>query len=194
MNILFVSSGFQLFDKLDCGASIRSTMFLEAMCHIGSVDVISFYKNEVKSNIDNCQVVGCYPIEKKIEELTFSKKMSDLYRLLTNPLSPYTYYLKNESLQSKNETLVVQLKDMQDKLDTALDQVDKFNKSLEIIQENIKKNTEAQEKFTDQMKKIDNVNKNASSEKLDDAIKKNSVIDLETSHEYKKLFKEIFSD
>ena len=47
MNILFVSSGFQLFDKLDCGASIRSTMFLEAMCHIGSVDVISFYKNEI---------------------------------------------------------------------------------------------------------------------------------------------------
>lgn len=99
MNILFVSSGFQLFDKLDCGASIRSTMFLEAMCHIGSVDVISFYKNEVKSNIDNCQVVGCYPIEKKIEELTFSKKMSDLYRLLTNPLSPYTYYLKNDDME-----------------------------------------------------------------------------------------------
>lgn len=125
------------------------------------------------------------------------KSKANIFLLLGLAISvfvTYTYYLKNESLQSKNETLVVQLKDMQDKLDTELDQVDKFNKSLEIIQENIKKNTEAQEKFTDQMKKIDNVNKNASSEKLDDAIKKNSVIDLETSHEYKKLFKEIFSD
>lgn len=106
----------------------------------------------------------------------------------------YTYHLKNESLKSKNDSLVVQLKDTQDKLDDALEQVDKFNKSLEIIQENIKKNTEVQEKFANQMKKIDNVNKNASSIQLDDAIKKNSVIDLETSNEYKKLFKEIFSD
>ena len=45
MKILFVSSDYPIFDGLDCGASNRSTLFIEALSNIAFVDVISFYPN-----------------------------------------------------------------------------------------------------------------------------------------------------
>ena len=48
--ILFVSCKFRMFDNLDCGAANRSTMFVKSLSKIGSVNVVSFYKEPIKSN------------------------------------------------------------------------------------------------------------------------------------------------
>ena len=57
MNILFVTCTFRVFDRIDCGAANRSTMFVKSLAKIGHVDVISFGKDVIKSNIPNCNVV-----------------------------------------------------------------------------------------------------------------------------------------
>lgn len=42
MKILFVSFQYRILSGLACGASNRSTMFVEALSKVASVDVISF--------------------------------------------------------------------------------------------------------------------------------------------------------
>lgn len=60
VNILFINSHFPLFSAPTCGGANRSQMFLQALTHVGHVDVVSLFENE-KSNLPNCDVIhsGC---------------------------------------------------------------------------------------------------------------------------------------
>ena len=99
MNILFVTCDYRLFNKLDCGAAIRSTMFVEALAKISHVDVVSFYKDTIESNIDNCDVIGCYPYVIEEKKVTNLSKLSYYLRTLFLPLSSETYYHKNKKIE-----------------------------------------------------------------------------------------------
>ena len=56
---------YRLFDHLDCGASNRSTLFVEALSKVGHVDVVSFLPEPLQSNIEGCDVVQIYPPHSK---------------------------------------------------------------------------------------------------------------------------------
>ena len=99
MKILFVSSDFPIFDGLDCGASNRSTLFIEALSKNAFVDVISFYEKPVVSNVKNCKVIGCYPL-KRIKKLSRKDKILNYVDTIFRPFSPYTYYKCNKYMES----------------------------------------------------------------------------------------------
>ena len=93
MNILFIHDGpFRIFDKLDSGASVRNTLFVKALSQLGHVDVISFYKEDFKSNIDNCTVINARVDIPEAQKSFRGKKWLDL---IFTPLSPYTYFPVN---------------------------------------------------------------------------------------------------
>lgn len=101
MNILFVNANWQLFDKMDCGAANRSTMFIRALAGLGHVDVISFGTGEQLSNIPNCNVIYTTDgsearSDKKNIMPKFVKNIShginNWMQLFFSPTSPSTYY------------------------------------------------------------------------------------------------------
>lgn len=72
MNILFVNNHFPLFEGSDSGASNRSNMFISALAELGYVDVVSF-RNDVTSNIRNCEIVYNNEIADADEDQRFDK-------------------------------------------------------------------------------------------------------------------------
>ena len=56
MNILFICTE-GCFDSVKTGGAVRDHMFVKALSQIGHVDVISFYKEPIVSNLPNCDVV-----------------------------------------------------------------------------------------------------------------------------------------
>ena len=91
MSILFVNCEFRLFDGIDCGAGNRSTMFVRSLSKVGHVDVLSFYKEPLVSNVPNCDVVQnskTLQAKHKRWEYWYAN-----FRLLITPMSPYAYYL-----------------------------------------------------------------------------------------------------
>ena len=91
MNILFVTCTFRVFDRIDCGAANRSTMFVKSLAKIGHVDVISFGKDVIKSNIPNCKVVYNQSIPQKNVD-TICEKIKGYLRILILPCTPSSYY------------------------------------------------------------------------------------------------------
>lgn len=90
MNILFITCTFRIFDGIDCGAANRSTMFVKALSKLGHVDVISFCKTPIKSNIPNCDVINTTYIEPQYDSSW--TKMQSCFHLFMNPLNPKAYY------------------------------------------------------------------------------------------------------
>ena len=90
MNFLFINDGpFRIFDKLDSGASVRNTLFVKALSQLGHVDVISFFKEDLKSNIKNCTVINAKVTIPEAKKCFRGKKWIDL---LFRPLNPNTYF------------------------------------------------------------------------------------------------------
>ena len=102
MNILFINCNFGMLDVIDCGAANRTTMFVQALAHIGHVDVISFYREKITSNISNCDVVYSEHIPSSPVNMTFWDKIGRKMRLLFKPYDPLTYY----PLNKKREDIV----------------------------------------------------------------------------------------
>ena len=91
MNILFVTSSIKLFSGISFGAEVRSTLFVKALSQIGHVDVVSFCKETVVSNIANCKVIYSSYIPKvKINSL-----LKRIIPIIIRPWSPYSYYQLN---------------------------------------------------------------------------------------------------
>ena len=101
MNILFVNVNWNLFDRMDCGASNRSTMFIRALAGLGHVDIISFGAGEQISNIPDCDVI--YTTDgsetEAGERSIVPKFIRNIFHGINNwlqlffcPTSPATYY------------------------------------------------------------------------------------------------------
>lgn len=109
MNILFVSCVYRIFDGIDCGASNRSTMFVKSLAKIGHVDVVSFGKDLINSNIDNCEVIYNKSIPQKYAD-TKLEKIKGYLRLLTQPCNPNTYYTLDKQCEDIIDKLLTQKK------------------------------------------------------------------------------------
>lgn len=93
MNILFIHNNFRLFNNLDCGAANRNTIFVRSLVRLGHVDIISFFDEQIKSNIDNCNVVYNSPISTNRRKFD---KVLKVVKLLLFPWLPYGYYDYNK--------------------------------------------------------------------------------------------------
>lgn len=94
MNILFVHNGpCRIFDKFNSGAAVRNTLFVKALTQLGHVDIVSFYKDELRSNIENCNVINVSITSSQKRNSYRGKQWIDL---LFRPFSPFTYYYVNQ--------------------------------------------------------------------------------------------------
>lgn len=109
MNILFISCVYRIFDGIDCGASNRSTMFVKSLAKIGQVDVVSFGKDLIKSNIDNCEVIYNKSIPQKYAD-TKLERIKGYLRLLAQPCNPNTYYTLDKQCEEIIDKLLTQKK------------------------------------------------------------------------------------
>ena len=98
MNILFVTCTFRVFGGIDCGAANRSTMFVKSLAKIGHVDVISFGKDSITSNINNCEVVYNQSIPQKYVD-TKIERIKGYLRLITQPCNPNAYYVLDKQCE-----------------------------------------------------------------------------------------------
>lgn len=57
MNFLFVARSMAVMNSTKVGGGVRSTLMIEALSKLGHVDIISFVKEPVESNLPNCDVV-----------------------------------------------------------------------------------------------------------------------------------------
>ena len=92
MNILFITCHFTMFDKIDCGAANRSTMFVKALSLLGHVDVISFCQESIESNIPNCDVIVNHPLKGEIQDKSFFQKLLSYMKTILFPWLPSSYY------------------------------------------------------------------------------------------------------
>ncbi len=101
MEILFINDDCSLiFDRLETGASVRTTLFIKALANLGHVNIISFYKDELKSNIGNCDIIiNANVTEPKARKSYRGKKWVDQF---FRPMNPYTYF----PLESEKEKLI----------------------------------------------------------------------------------------
>ena len=109
MNILFISCVYRIFDGIDCGASNRSTMFVKSLAKIGHVDVVSFGKDLINSNIDNCEVIYNKSIPQKYAD-TKLERIKGYLRLLAQPCNPNTYYTLDKQCEEIIDKLLTQKK------------------------------------------------------------------------------------
>lgn len=102
MNILFINCGLRLFDRLDCGGAYRSTMFIKALAQLGHVDVVSFFKESLTSNVENCDVIFSDHIpDSEIHGNRLSQIARKVWRHI-DVWSPYSYY----EINKKREEIV----------------------------------------------------------------------------------------
>ena len=92
MNILFIHTTYRIFDKLDSGAANRNTLFVESLSRLGHVDIISFFEEPIKSNINNCDVIYNRPMSR----ISRAGKLKKVVGLLMFPWLPWGYYDYNK--------------------------------------------------------------------------------------------------
>lgn len=108
MNILFISCNYRMFEGIDCGASNRSTMFVKALSELGHVDVVSFYKEPIRSNVDNCDVIYCQTGKKKTKPHNVGPIHTCIkfLRLLFKNTDVYSYYELDRDKESVVDDIV----------------------------------------------------------------------------------------
>ena len=99
MRILFVNNRFGMLNIVDSGAANRTTLFVEALAQIGHVDVVSFYKESIKSNINNCEVLYSKCIDDNNKSFMYKvcSYVNHWVKLLIAPLEPTSYYPINNN-------------------------------------------------------------------------------------------------
>ena len=104
MKILLVTEFAGMFGVSNCGASQRSTLFAKSLAQLGHVDVCSFSKHEIVSDIDDCDVVYSNPIQD--EGNKYVKNVMLLIGMLFSPANPYSYIWKNKKKEKVIDELV----------------------------------------------------------------------------------------
>lgn len=92
MKILFVASVCNLFE-VHSGGALRNNMFVEALSHIGHVDIITFHQKKIVSNIQNSDVIYSDIIEDKNYSWDFARSWLSIALM---PNNPYSYYKLNK--------------------------------------------------------------------------------------------------
>ena len=90
MNFLFVTRTMAVLNNTQVGGGVRSTLLIEALSKLGHVDVISFAKEPVESNIPNCDVV--FSGETPMREITRKDWILSDLNLFFAPWRPKGYF------------------------------------------------------------------------------------------------------
>ena len=101
MNILFVSNKIGIF-KVDSGGANRNNMMVKVLARLGHVDVVSFWQEEVNSDVANCDVVYSAHID---DYHGYLEAARSLLGFTLFPKNPYSYYRKHK----KKETIIDKL-------------------------------------------------------------------------------------
>lgn len=83
--------------KIHSGAALRSNLFIKALSEIGHVDLITFSKGDIKSNIPNCDVIFSQVIW---DEKDYIEVIRTLFYMTIWPSDPYSYYKLNKQKAS----------------------------------------------------------------------------------------------
>lgn len=93
MKILYVLDEYGLFGRPNNGASHRNTLYVKALATIGHVDVCSFSKETIVSDIEDCDVIYSNP---NIEEGNlYVRNVKCLIQMTFKPSNPNSYFKKN---------------------------------------------------------------------------------------------------
>lgn len=98
MNFLFVSGRVAILNNVYGGAGVRSSAMIEALSKIGHVDVISFMKEQINSDIPNCDIIFSKEIGSDIQP--FWNRVWFNMRLFVQPWNPYAYFYKNKEREA----------------------------------------------------------------------------------------------
>lgn len=100
--ILFVVNWCGLF-HISSGGDLRNNLFAEALSKIGHVDIISFWQDELVSNMTNCDVIFSKVIADTHNYLEFIRS---LVCMTFFPKNPYSYYRKNKQKEDIIDSFV----------------------------------------------------------------------------------------
>ncbi len=103
MNILFVVNRCKTY-IVNSGGALRNNLFLRALTELGHVDVISFWEDNLESNITNSDVLYSEVIGEK-----GSSRLERLHSLIKTtlwPNDPYSFFYKNEEKATIIDTFV----------------------------------------------------------------------------------------
>lgn len=107
MRVLFVNCQFRLFENIDCGAAARSTLFVKALAQLGSVDVVSFYKEPVASTIENCHVIfSGFVGNDQVEPVSRIGRIFQKVRAHVDIYNPYSFYTLNKQREAIVDSFV----------------------------------------------------------------------------------------
>ena len=82
---------------IDSGGSLRHNLFAKALSEIGHVDVICFTKNNIVSNIPNCNVIFSQAIW---NDKNYWEVFRTLLCMTIRPSNPYSYFQVNKQKAS----------------------------------------------------------------------------------------------
>lgn len=110
--ILFVNCNYNLFDKIDCGAGNRSTLFIKSLAQIGDVDVISFSREAFRIDYPGCKIIyqkyipnGVKP-STPLVEYTIVNRIKSFLDIFWGASDPYRYYYENDSRKEVVESFI----------------------------------------------------------------------------------------
>lgn len=96
-NFLLVVNTHENIFNIDSGGALRSNLFIKALSEIGNVDVICFSKNDLVSNIPNCNVIFSQLIW---DEKNYWDAFRSLLGMTIRPSNPYSYFKVNKQKTS----------------------------------------------------------------------------------------------
>lgn len=88
---LFINNSFDISGTTDCGASVRSTKLIDALRHIGHVDIINFHETRIEKRMDCCNVIYDNYLQQTAyiaDEHNAAKRL----RKYVKPLNPYSHF------------------------------------------------------------------------------------------------------
>lgn len=92
MNILLIVNSNNVFE-IDSGGALRNNLFVRAFSEIGHVDIICFTRNDIISNISNCDVLFSKLL---YEDEGLIEAFRSFFCITFCPSNPYSYYQVNK--------------------------------------------------------------------------------------------------
>ena len=102
-NFLFINNHFSILGGNDCGASVRSTVLIEALAHIGQVDIINFCDKKISKDSENCNIIYENYISDE-NPATHQHNLSTRLQKYIKPFHPQSHFTINRENESADFT------------------------------------------------------------------------------------------
>ena len=98
-NFLFINNHFSILGGNDCGASVRSTVLIEALAHIGKVDIINYSEKKISKDSENCNIIYENHISDE-NPATHQHNLSTRIQKYIKPFNPQSHFTINREKES----------------------------------------------------------------------------------------------